>query len=243
VSELRQNLHDDGFCRLDGFLFPNAIDRLVAEVEPLESSAYFGLTEATPYFNDPEPDLPDNHPRNIRTPRELGIVAADLIPPESDLFKLYAWDPFKDFLAEILDKSLFRLADPYQTLNITVMPEGEGQNWHFDDPEFVITLMLRKAEWGGDFECVPNIRSPRNENYDEVREVLLGCRDKVRVMKLEPGTLMIFLGRYALHQVSPVRSSIPRLMTIINYATEPDWQGDSHLNKEVYGLRFRTWRR
>ena len=51
-------------------------------------------------------------------------------------------------------------------MNVTVMPEGEAHNWHFDDSDFVITLMSRKPEWGGNFECVPKLRTPGEENHD-----------------------------------------------------------------------------
>ena len=69
--------------------------------------------------------------------------------------------------------------------------------------------MLRKPEWGGNFECVPNLRSPRDENYDGVRAVLRGRRDQVQVVGFEPGTLMVFRGHYTLHRVSPVRGGPP----------------------------------
>ena len=63
------------------------------------------------------------------------------------------------------------------------MPEGGGHNGHFDSADFVITLMLRKPEQGGDFECVPNLRSANEENYDGVHEVLKGHRDNVQIVE------------------------------------------------------------
>ena len=72
-----------------GFLQPAAVQRLVEQAQPAETHAYYGLTEASPYFNEFESQLPIDHPRNIRTKRQLGLVAADLIPPDCDLHSLY----------------------------------------------------------------------------------------------------------------------------------------------------------
>jgi len=241
VEELRRELRDEGQCRLGGFLRPTAVERLVTDVLRVEHHAYFGLTEASPYFNDRDASLPDDHPRNIRTRRELGLVAADLIPPASGLHRLYESDVLREFFAALLDKeTLHPLADPFQKVSITVMPAGAGHNWHFDDADFTITLMLRKPERGGAFECVPKLRSTVDENYDGVREVLLGRRDNVQVVGFEPGTLMVFRGRYSLHRVSPVEGDVNRLVAILTYSTEPNWMGTPRTNELVFGPRIDT---
>ena len=96
-------------------------------------------------FNDYDPEFSAGHPRNTHTQRELGLVAADLIPADCILQKLYESDDLLRFLAALLDKeAVYRLDDPYQRVNITVMPEGAGHNWHFDSGDFVVTLMRRK---------------------------------------------------------------------------------------------------
>ena len=78
VARLRDELRDEGLCRLRGFLTSTAIAQLVEQAQAVEQHAYYGLTEASPYFNDYDPELPADHPRNIHTQRELGLVAADL---------------------------------------------------------------------------------------------------------------------------------------------------------------------
>ena len=239
VHTLRQQLRDAGMCRLGGFLCPTAVERLTSEVLRVERNAYYGLTEASPYFNDREASLPDDHPRNIKTRRELGLVAADLIPPTCDLHQLYQSEVLREFFAALLDKqTLHPLADPYQKVSITVMPQGAGHNWHFDDADFTITLMLRKPAHGGAFECVPQLRTATDENYDGVREVLLGRRDNVQVIEFEPGTLMVFRGRYSLHRVSPVDGDVTRLVAILTYSTKPNWLGTPRTNELVFGPRI-----
>ncbi len=69
--------------------------------------------------------------------------------------------------------------------------------------------------------------------------MLQGRRDEVLVVDFEPGTLMVFRGRYSLHRVSPVRGRTPRLIAVMNNATESDWMGTPRINEQVYGLRER----
>jgi hypothetical protein len=238
VARFAADLRDSGICRLEGFLRAAGIETLCAEANGLATGANYSLKACNPYFTKPNPALPEDDARNIMTPRCLGMVAGDLIPEETALKQLYRWEPLHQFLSAILGHGrVYVLADRYQCLNISVIPEGPGHNWHFDDPDFVVTLMLQKPEGGGDFECVPGLRSPENENYDGVREVLLGARDEVKVVPFQPGTLMIFRGRYALHRVSPVVGRQPRLIAVLSYSTEPEYYGSDLANRLVYGER------
>lgn len=238
VERFAADLRDTGLCRLEGFLRPAAVEEVCAEAERLVTGASYALKSCNPYFTKKNPDLPDDDARNIMTPRCLGMVAGDLIPEGSGLKALYRWAPLQRFLTAILGQGqVHELADPYQCLNISVMPQGPGHNWHFDDPDFVVTLMLQKPEIGGAFECVPNIRSPENENYAGVRDVLLGARDKINVVPFQPGTLMIFRGRYALHRVSPVGGGRLRLIAVLSYSTQRGYLGSDLANRLVYGER------
>ena len=238
VERFAADLRDTGLCRLEGFLRPAAVEALCTEAERLAGGASYALKACNPYFTRKDPNLPDDDARNIMTPRCLGMVAGDLIPEGSGLKTLYRWEPLHRFLTAILGQGqVHELADPYQCLNISVMPEGPGHNWHFDDPDFVVTLMLQKPERGGAFECVPGIRSPEEENYAGVRGVLLGARDKVNVVPFQPGTLMIFRGRYALHRVSPVEGGRLRLIAILSYSTQRGYLGSDLANRLVYGER------
>jgi len=238
VGRFAAELRDNGLCRLEGFLRPEAVETLCAEASHLAAGANYAMKACNPYFTRKNPDLPDDDARNIMTPRCLGMVAGDLVPEESALRRLYRWEPLHRFLSAILGQGQVHvLADPYQCLNISVMPEGPGHNWHFDDPDFVVTLMLQKPEGGGAFECVPGLRSPEDENYAEVRDVLLGTRDKVKVVPFQPGTLMIFRGRYSLHRVSPVTGKRLRLIAVLSYSTQRGYLGSDLANRLVYGER------
>jgi hypothetical protein len=238
VERFAADLRETGLCRMEGFLRPSAVEALRIEAAHLAAGASYALKACNPYFTKKDPNLPDDDARNIMTPRCLGMVAGDLIPEDSGLKRLYRWEPLHHFLSAILGQGQVHvLADPYQCLNISVMPEGPGHNWHFDDPDFVVTLMLQKPEVGGAFECAPGIRSPEDENYAGVREVLLGARDRVSIVPFQPGTLMIFRGRYSLHRVSPVAGGTVRLIAVLSYSTQPAYFGSDLANRLVYGDR------
>jgi hypothetical protein len=237
VARYAADLRETGMCRLEGFLRPDAVAALGAEANALAARANFSLKFCNPYFTRKDPALPEDHARNIMTPRGMGMVAGDLIPEAGGLKRLYRWDGLHRFVAAVLGKQVHVVADPYQCLNISVMPEGPGHNWHFDDPDFVVTLMLQAPEAGGDFECAPDIRSAENENYDAVRDVLLGKRDRVKVVPFKPGTLMIFHGHNSLHRVSPVTGQRLRLIAVFSYATQPGYHGEDLANRLVYGER------
>src|SRR5262245_48481099 len=238
VERFAADLRETGMCRLEGFLRPEAVAALSAEANGLAARANFTLKACNPYFTRKDPNLPDDHARNIMTPRGMGMVAGDLIPEDGNLKRLYRWEPLHRFVSAILGgRQVHVVADPYQCLNISVMPAGPGHNWHFDDPDFVVTLMLQEPESGGDFECAPDIRSAEDENYADVRDVLLGVRDKVKVVPFQPGTLMIFHGHNSLHRVSPVTGSRLRLIAVFSYSTQPGYHGEDLANRLVYGER------
>ena len=70
--------------------------------------------------------------------------------------------------------------------------------------------MIQKPEKGGIFEYCPNIREPGNEKLEEVKKVLDGDRKRVRQLKLEPGDLQIFKGRFTLHRVTKIEGNRSR---------------------------------
>jgi len=73
-----------------------------------------------------------------------------------------------------------------------VMGAGEHLLWHFDQTDFVVSILLQDCEAGGDFEYAPNIRSAGAENYDRVRRLLDGDRSDVVRLDMAPGTLALF---------------------------------------------------
>jgi hypothetical protein len=118
-------------------------------------------------------------------------------------------------------------------LIINAMPHETTLGWHFDANEFIVSLMTRKADAGGEFEYCPGIRRPGDENYDAVRSVLDGDRSLVKVLDLEIGDIQIFKGRFSMHRVAPTFGC--RHTVIFGYAREPGYIGSVESTMRVYG--------
>ena len=228
----------DGVCVLPGFLLPDAREALTADLERLRAAASRGPTAATAYYGAGAGDFPPGHPRTRLIPREMWELAYDQIPASSALHRLYGSETFLAFLAAMLGvDQLYRYDDPYQSITISLTPEGSGQNWHFDDTDFITTLMVQAPHDGGAFECRPNLRTPEDENYAGVTRILDGGRDGVRIIPFDEGALMIFQGLYALHQVTPVRGDRTRIVAVLSFDTRPGRRVPPGRNRELFGPR------
>jgi hypothetical protein len=242
IARMRAKLDRDGACCLRNFLTDDAVEHLADEARSLAPLAYPGPTQASPYFfnyrSDEAAKLPEDHPLRMQSPRRLSQVACDLIPGNSLLRALYEWEGLASFLTAALRvERLYRNADRYQALNISVMKPGGCQQWHFDTSKCAITLLLQAPEGGGDFEYVPAIRSEEDENYDAVRDIMHGSRTGVRTVELGAGTLMLFRGHYSLHRVTEVTGKRDRLQSILGFNPKPGIRGSMESNILHYGPR------
>lgn len=241
VSHVRRQLEGDGACTLLDFVDGEVVHEMAQQAESLVPLAYPGPKEATPYFFNydlgSDQKVPNDHPLLRKTRRNLAQVAADLIPGRHLLSRLYRSPKMLDFLSRVLGRPVFRNADPYQSLNISVMEPGGCQQWHFDGGNMVTTLLLQAPEDGGVFEYVPGIRSEENENFDAVKRVLDGGRDGIRQLAVSAGTLTLFRGHYSLHRVTEVRGRRRRLQSILGYTTKPGFKGSVKPSILHYGPR------
>lgn len=68
-----------------------------------------------------------------------------------------------------------------------------------------------------------------------MRDVLDDTSDLVTTLKLEPGDLQIFKGRYSLHRVAPLRGKTPRYVAIFSYVEQEGMVGSPERTKQLYG--------
>jgi hypothetical protein len=237
VATLRASLAERGVAILDGFLRKAAVEGIARETETLLRKAHREDVWGSPYLELPDQSYPEGHPRRAAVRSATWVLAYDLIPGDSRLRALYEWDPLMVFFGEVLERRpLYRFGDPLGALNLAVMPEGDVQGWHFDSTDFVISLAIRASERGGNFECASRIRSADDENYEEVGRVLRGERpERVEILPMVPGTLMIFVGRNALHRVSPVQGDVARHVALLAYDTKPGTDSSDLLKLVRYG--------
>src|SRR5438093_2861502 len=171
---------------------------MVEDARGLADQGYPNDATHNAYFDDDvDESLPADHPRRILVRSAQKAVAMDLLPADFAPRAIYESEEITRFVAAVLEKDvLYPSADPLDGCNMTIYEQGDELGWHFDQSEFSVTLMIQCAERGGDFEYVPMVRTTDDERYDDVRAVLLGDRERLKLLASQPGTLAFFRGRY-----------------------------------------------
>ena len=144
IATCQNQLEKEQYCSLPGF-FPTAtLGKVVTEVDSLIPKANQANSLRNCYLErTQDPELPHSHPRNIMNPACYRMIPADLFSDRSSLKKLYFWDPFRNFISQILGEfELYPRADPLQPVNVICYGPGDQSAWHYDsDNAFTMTLM------------------------------------------------------------------------------------------------------
>jgi hypothetical protein len=235
VAGAGRDLARTGMAVLPGFLREDELPAFARECDALAPLGHFSEVQGTPYLDVPDLAQPEGHPRRTLGRSALGAVAYDRFPVASRLRALYEWDPLMEFVRALLGRErLYRYADPLGALNLAVMRDGDELAWHFDQTDFVVSLAIQSSAAGGEFECVPMIRSASDERHEAVGRVLRGEQKPITV-PMTPGTLMLFEGRRSIHRVSPVRGARPRYVALLAYDTKPGTDSSDLLKRVRYG--------
>ena len=211
------------------------LDSLTKEANGVIDEAYCCNNTHNPYLTETDPDLPQDDVSHHQEQTLVGSVPYDRINQAGLLNRLYLWDPLKDFLSSVLNKSpFFRFADPLGACSINVFVDGGQHGWHFDESEFTVTLMLQQPDECGDFEYAPQIRGLENEKQI-VQHLLDGHRAGVVQLPFTPGSLLIFGGRQTIHRVTQVHRDVPRLVPVLCYAEQSDRVNSKKVRKLFWG--------
>jgi hypothetical protein len=236
IEHCREQLHKQGACVLKGFIKPEVVAEMVVEATELAPTAFHNTVTGNAYLVEIDESWPQDDPRRMTDTTSLGAIGYDQMPSSSLVRTLYEWDGLMDFLADALGKEkIYRYADPMGALNIATMKEGDYLRWHFDQTDFVTTILLQPAEKGGEYEFVPMIRSAENPNYEHVRRVLKGSDEGVVTLEIEPGSLVLFEGRNSLHRVTRIEGDRTRFIALLGYDTKPGTLSSDYLRKMRYG--------
>ena len=236
IEESNLAIKDGGCVVLKGFVKQERVSELVAECDRVERHGHRNFTRTNPYFLNDREDLPLTHPLRRFYDRSNAFVPADNFGSGSILRAIFDWQAFSPFVKEVLgEEKFFPYADPLADVTVNLAEEGGGFPWHFDTNNYTVTLAIQNAEHGGDFEYSPMVRSLTDENYDVVEKVLDGDKNLIRTLKLEPGDLQIFKGRYSLHRVAPLAGLRKRYVAIFSYVAEPGMVSSPQRAKELYG--------
>lgn len=237
VAWCRAQLADDGCCTLAGFLLPAAINAMVRISEELDSKSWVTDRPHNIYFTQPDRGLPVTDPRaHLERSAKHGI-AYDYIPADAPVRRLYESAALTRFVAAALGKeALYRSADPLDAFQITRFCPGEELGWHFDNSEFSVTIMYQMPEAGGQFEFVPALRSDDDPNYAGIAEILQGRnRAAVKVQASAPGTFALFHGHHAMHRVTPIKGTRPRINSVLTYGDRPGMKLSPLTSELFYG--------
>jgi hypothetical protein len=238
LSRVRSELELRGCAVLKGFLTPAGIAAAVGEAARVADKGHRSYSRTNAYFTKDDPNLPQSDPRRRFFDRSNAFIPADNFQSEGVLRTIFDSDGFDTFIRECLEEpeeKFFRYADPLADMIVNAAWEGNGFPWHFDTNNFTVTLALQNAESGGAFEYAPMIRSSDDENFEEVIKVLNETSEKVISLKLEPGDLQLFKGRYSLHRVAPLKGTTPRYVAIFSYVQEQGMVGSLERTQQLYG--------
>jgi len=229
-------LEADGALVLSRFFTAEAIDRILDEARPREAQAFYAASTHNIYLTPPNETLPAGHPHNRQIRSSKGLIADDQIPRESPLREIYEDEDFRTFLCRVLDiESVHPYADRLSSINVHYAAEGMELGWHFDNSSFAVTALLQAPEAGGVFEYVPNMRGDGGAGASERQAAVLDGREPVRILSFDPGDLVLFRGREALHRVTPTQGATTRMLVVFAFNDQPGVELSESALQTFYG--------
>ena len=237
VTSCRETFESEGVLTLGGFLKKQAVKELVLEAEGQKELAYYTSATHSVYLTPHQDHLADDHIHNRQVNSSKGCITTDQIPIKSGLRTIYYSDVFRKFVSGIVGvPELYEYADLLSSINVHYATEGQELNWHFDNSEFAITLLLQSPEGGGSFDYVKDLRSAETGemNYDIVEAYVDGLLEP-NSLAVEPGTLMLFRGRNSMHRVTPTIGNRTRILVVLAYNSEPGISLSKQARMTFYG--------
>lgn len=222
ADKFSEELRREGVLVFDDFLSEKAIKELQKEAASLKPMAFRSQSVYNLYVLPPDPNFPENSPRNRKFKTTKSCIPDDQIPRESNVRTIYNSPIFRSFLCKFLKlETLYPYADDLSSININYYDPGDALDWHFDNADFAITLLVKKSTRGGAYEYFSEMRYKDNgeEDYEYVRKCIDGEIELQR-KSLDEGGLMIFRGNQSLHRVTEVEEG-ERILITLNFKEQP----------------------
>lgn len=238
VKKCKADLDANGMFNLVGFMNKTAIDDTLETALPMfAADAFRHERHHNIYFKKTIPDVAADSPLYTEFSTSNLTLCGDQVE-QTPVTQLYEWQPFIDFLAEVMERpALFKMDDPLARLNVMAYFEGQGLNWHFDRSEFTTTLLLQAPEQGSTFKYRTDLRSAEDPNYEGVEKLVRGEDDAVQSLDAAAGTLNVFRGVNTPHCVTPALGERPRVVSVFTYYENP---GARFTSEEQLGFYGRT---
>lgn len=237
IAQCKDTLTRYGALVLSDFLLPQALNSIKQDGIEHQHLAYYAANQHNVYLRPSDPSFAADHPRNRLVTSSKGCITDEEIPPDSALRSLYTATDFQDFLCQVLaEEQLYAYADSLSSINLHYASQGQELGWHFDNSSFAITLLVQKPQAGGVFEYIEEMRdADKGEmNYSGV-EKLLNHQITPKTLQIEPGDLVLFRGRNAIHRVTPTQGEVTRLLVVLAYNAQPDISLSETARMTFYG--------
>lgn len=237
IQKCKETLEKNGAIVIDNFITAEALEQIRLEGTAKKNLAFFTNQQHNIYISDADPSYPDDHIRNKRVVSSKGCITDDQISKESVLRTLYDSEVFRSFLKVVLnEQALYSYDDECSSINLHYASEGQELGWHFDNSSFATTLMIQKPEAGGEFQYVRDVRdADKGEmNFSDAQKVLAGDIQP-NMLAIEPGALVLFRGRNAIHRVTPTIGDTTRMMVVLAYNNKPGVALSASARKTFYG--------
>ena len=222
-NQALSEFNNSGALVLRGFFSSEFVSRVVAESVARQGEAFYANSTHNVYLTPQDPQFSDDHAFNRQLVSSKGLIADDQISMDSPLRDVYEDDRFRAFLCALLGvEAVYPYADSFSSINVHYAPRGRELGWHFDNSSFAVTTLLQQPQRGGIFEYVPEVRDSDTGEmaFDRVDAVLNGA-ENISQLNFDPGDLVLFRGRNALHRVTPTEGSVTRVLAVFAYNDEP----------------------
>lgn len=242
VEQCRAALERDGALVLPGFFTAAMVDEVVSSVAARESEAFYADSTHNVYLRPDDPAFAPDHSRNRPVASTKGLIADDQIDVDSPLRQVYGDREFRRFLCSVLGiTEIHDYDDTVSSINVHFAAESMELGWHFDNSAFAVTMLLRAPVGGGTFEYVAGVRDSAagDDAFDRVAAVLDG-EVATSTLDFEPGALVLFRGRDALHRVTPTEGGVTRLLVVFAYNEAPGVRLSESALATFYGRPTRT---
>ncbi len=237
IAECGADLEEGALCLLPGFVRPDVVQRMAAEVELLLGEAY-RFDHARPAYDVDDKAWPPGHPRITTHDCRYHQILNYQIPNASLLRQLYLSEHLTEFVRQVLGyETLFRSACPHLALTVHVGGPGDCNGWHFDGNAAVFSLLLSQADSGGQFEYVPYVRDERNENYEALADIFARPEQIAKRPEIGAGTFTLFRGDESIHRVTEIGAgSKPRMIAVFSYDCAPNMVFPQEYIDQIRGL-------
>jgi hypothetical protein len=223
AARCRAELDGAGALVLSGFFTPAAVAQVLAQSAPREFDAFYAASTHNVYLTPPDTDLPVGHPYNRQVASSKGLIADDQIPAESPLREVYDDPSFRRFLCAVLGvDQIHPYVDDLSSINVHFAAAGQELGWHFDNSSFAVTALFQAPEGGAVFEYVADVRDADAGEmaFDRVAAVL-DADEPAQRLDFDPGDLVLFRGRDAMHRVTPAEGSVSRVLAVFAFNDQP----------------------